>query len=68
MIAENRDGVAWDAWWPELDAGDMERITGLRRSDFSTEKDCEDFLAACIHWWNSHSETEKIAVWKQYRE
>ena len=38
MIAENRDGAAWDTWWPELGAGDMERITGLRRSDFSTEK------------------------------
>lgn len=68
MIAENRDGAAWDTWWLELDAEDMERITEIRRSDFSTEKDCEDFLAACIQWWNSHSETEKIAVWKKYRE
>ena len=68
MIAENRDGAAWDTWWLELDAGDMERITGFRRSDFSMEKDCEDFLAACIQWWNIHSETEKIAVWKKYRE
>ncbi len=67
-VANNVSGSAWDAWWPELDAGDMERITGLRRSDFSTEKDCEDFIVACIQWWNSHSETEKIAVWKEYRE
>ena len=38
MIAENRDGAAWNTWWLELDAEDMERITGLRRSDFDPEK------------------------------
>ena len=44
----------------------MERITGLRQSDYDPGDGYQAFVDACEAWWNGQSEEEQIRLWKEY--
>lgn len=50
----------WDKWFKEIDFSTMEKITGYKQSDFSSEDGYQDFVDACEEWWdNLHTEGRK---------
>lgn len=66
LIAENITGPQWWRWWRQTDFAMMERITGLRQSDYAPEDGYQAFVDACEAWWNRQSEEEQIRLWKEY--
>ena len=66
IIAENITGPQWRTWWRQADFATMERITGLRQSDYDPENGYQAFINACETWWNGQSEEEQIRIWKEY--
>ena len=65
MIAKNNSGSLWEKWWMQTDFRTMEELTGLRQLDYDPEDGYQAFVDACEAWWNSHSENEKITIWKE---
>lgn len=63
MLADDVHGCAWHSWWGNTDFREMERITGLRQSDFNPEAGYQAFVDACDEWWSGLSADEKIATW-----
>ncbi|MBP3529485.1 MAG: hypothetical protein J6K02_12605 [Alistipes sp.] len=66
LIAENITGPQWRRWWRQTDFPTMERITGLRQSDYDPEDGCQAFVDACEAWWSGQSEEDQIRIWKEY--
>ena len=52
-----------EAWFPGTDFDTMERISGLRRGDFSDEDGYQDFVDAVQEWWDSLDDSEKVTIY-----
>jgi hypothetical protein len=39
-------------WWVDAPFGVMEKITGYRKDDFSSEDGYQEFVDACDAWWD----------------
>ena len=68
LIAENITGPQWRTWWRQTDFPTMERITGLRQSNYDPVDESQAFVDACEAWWNEQSEEDQIRIWKEYAE
>lgn len=51
-------------WWRSADSLLMEKISGLRPGDFSSEAGVHDFAAACERWWESLDYNTQRTIWK----
>jgi hypothetical protein len=56
-----------EEWWGKTDFKQMERITGYRQSDYSTEDGYQAFVDAGNVWWNGKTNNEKIEIWNEYK-
>ena len=56
-----------DEWWWNCDFTTLEKITGYRQNDFSSEDGYEDFVVVCNDFWNNLSYTEKVAIYKEFK-
>lgn len=52
-------------WWNNLEFIAMERITGLRESDYSPEDGSQAFVDACSKWWGAKSYDEKRELYNK---
>ena len=81
MIAEGlgyRDWEAYEEGWSESDLEDaedwftgtdfdmMEKISGLKSTDYSEEDGCEEFVEAVQEWWDSLDDAKKVEVYYEY--
>lgn len=81
MIAEGlgyRDWEAYEEGWSESDLEDaedwfpgtdfdmMEKISGLKRTDYSEEDGYEEFVEAVQEWWDSLDDAKKVEVYYEY--
>lgn len=79
-IAEHLGYKDWDAYeegWSESDLEDaeewftdtdfdmMEKISGLKRTDYSEEDGCEEFVEAVQEWWDSLDDEKKVEIYYQ---
>lgn len=80
MIAEAlgyRDWEAYEEGWSESDLEDaedwfecadfktMERISGLRQTDFSEEDGYQEFVDAVEEWWENLDDKRKVEIYYQ---
>ncbi len=53
-------------WFNSLDFVTMERITRLRRSEFSPKDGYQDFVEVCEQWWKDTQQVEREYVYSTY--
>lgn len=53
-------------WWANTSFYLMEKITGYRQDDFSSENGCGDFVDVCDDWWDKLSLNEKKMVYRNW--
>ena len=53
----------WDKWFKECDFATMEKITGYKQSDFSSDDGYQDFVDACEAWWDKLNTEDRKEIY-----
>ncbi|MDR1202692.1 MAG: hypothetical protein LBL58_13850 [Tannerellaceae bacterium] len=56
----------WDSWFKGLGPLMLEKITGYRQTNFSSEDNYRDFVNAYENWWNSQPNSYRKEIYEQY--
>lgn len=54
------------AWWSSCDFITMERITGLRETDYPSDDGSQAFVDTADGWWNGQDYDRKRNIYKEY--
>ena len=54
-----------DEWFCEIDFDTMERISGMKRDEYSDEDGYQDFVDAVEDWWNCLSDLDKVEFYRR---
>lgn len=57
-----------ERWWEQTQFRVMERVTGLRETDYPDEDGSAAFVEACDAWWNRQDDETKIKIWENNKD
>lgn len=52
-------------WWESADDKTLERMTGLKKTDYLPENGLQEFVDACNAWWNFLDYEDKRTIYKK---
>lgn len=61
----NSDLEDAEDWFTDTDFDMMEKISGLKRTDYSEEDEYEEFVEAVQEWWDSLDDEKKVEIYYQ---
>lgn len=61
----NSDLEDAENWFVDTDFDMMEKISGLKRTDYSEEDGYEEFVEAVQEWWDSLDDEKKVEIYYQ---
>lgn len=57
---------ALNEWWHNTSFALMEKITGYRETEFSSEDGSQEFVDACDEWWDKLTYGQKKEIYEKY--